>query len=201
MCGACEPLSRILSRRRSAADPTAGIIIYLGRSSPIVSSNLPAPRFRRAAILRRDGVRDACGATGSCTPWGLPGRAGHPVAPVRSYRTLSPLTCAAPEGTVIGGTPLCSTCHSRPGRSFRRERAGRGLPVRKHGALWCSDFPHRRLPPTERLSGSHARSPASRARQAPLSSTITRSTNREIPARIAPLALSPLHMLRAGRAP
>jgi len=60
------------------------------------------------------------------------------------------------------GTALCCTCHLH---RVDRSRCRCSLPVRKHGALWCSDFPHRRegvpstrTPSAERCPDTHAAS-------------------------------------------
>ena len=91
-----------------------------------------------------------------CTGWGLPGR-DVTAAPVRSYRTISPLPVSRrvikPAGT-IGGMISVALSVGSP-----------RLPVRKHPALWCPDFPpaeNRRRPhdPLRIIFISHKTVPA-----------------------------------------
>jgi len=83
-----------------------------------------------AGHLRADEIGARCDL--AFHPVGFAGPLRSPEAPVRSYRTLSPLTAA---GAVAG---LLSVARAVVPVGPAR------LPVRKHGALWCSDFPHRR---------------------------------------------------------
>jgi len=107
---------------------------------------------RRVGRVRPRPKPRPCGAAGSCTPWGLPSRPGHPArwcALTAPFHPL-PTTCKQgvdparqsvnPANRVLAG--LLSVAHAVTGDPAGPRR--RSLPVRKHGALWCSDFPHRR---------------------------------------------------------
>jgi len=91
-----------------------------------------------AGNLVPDSGRDRCCLALHLVGFAWPLRS--PGTPVRSYRTLSPLAPTAPTvvGTGFSGRD-CSLLHVPSSRLL----SGR-LPVRKHGALWCSDFSHRR---------------------------------------------------------
>lgn len=98
--------------------PTGGeTIIYLGRPSPGASSGLPAPTVRRATLCT-DGVGARC-----CLAFHLVGFAGPPLSPgtpVRSYRTLAPVTPTAP--TVVGAGWSGQDCSLLHVPSCRRSR-------------------------------------------------------------------------------
>ena len=98
--------------------PTGGeTIIYLGRPSPGASSGLPAPTVRRATLCT-DGVGARC-----CLAFHLVGFAGPPLSPgtpVRSYRTLAPVTPTAP--TVAGAGWSGQDCSLLHVPSCRRSR-------------------------------------------------------------------------------
>lgn len=66
-----------------------------------------------------------------CTPWGLPGRLRHRN---RRWALTPPFHPSPVPRGAIGWSVFCCTC--------RRIAEAMRLPVRKHGALWCSDFPH-----------------------------------------------------------
>jgi hypothetical protein len=128
---ACRSVSRIRSARvRGRARAGEETIIYLERPSPTVSSGLPAPMTRRATSCPDTSRR--LGAAWPFTPWGLHGRSGRPERRCALTAPFHPL-----PRTNSGRD--CSLLHVPSPRLL----PGR-LPVRKHGALWCSDFPHRR---------------------------------------------------------
>ena len=129
------------------------VIIYLGRLSPTASSGLPAPLsgvtdgrpdHRRATFVLLNAGKPARSTRCDLAfhPVGFAWPAPSPEPPVRSYRTLSPLspTVVGTRSRDRGGSALCCTC--LPHR-LDNDRRRCSLPVRKHGALWCSDFPHR----------------------------------------------------------
>ncbi len=132
----CGSVSRIWSARVRGRAGVAGrsSSIWDGRRRPSRAAYLhrwiggpPSPPAR---------PEDRCCL--ALHPVGFAGPPLSPGAPVRSYRTLSPLT---PPATGRLGRD-CSLLHvPSPGPADGSRR----LPVRKHGALWCSDFPHRRL--------------------------------------------------------
>lgn len=124
----------------AATRGTGEIIIYLGPPSPTASSGLPAP------------------STGHRCPARGPSAALFDLAP-RGVCLAAPVTRDA------GGRLLHHFTHhlcTRQGRGHRLVcfllhvpsppclAARRRLPVRKHGALWCSDFPPR-LPGNEAM--------------------------------------------------
>ena len=101
------------------------VIIYLERSSPTVSSGLPAPRPTFVETLtgrlpgrRRDRVPSGAGRCDlALHPVGFAWPLPSPGTPVRSYRTLSPLT----PPTRVGGAGLLSVARAigtapNPGR-------------------------------------------------------------------------------------
>jgi len=119
-CGWSGSVSRILFRRTA---PPA-VVIHLRPVSPPALSGLPGDLGQAAgAAVHAAGHRSP--PIWPCTGWGLPGRRVT-ATPVRSYRTFSPLP---PEG---GGVFSVALSVGSP-----------RLPVRKHPALWCSDFPLR----------------------------------------------------------
>ena len=84
-------------------------IIYLGRPSPGASSGLPAPMGRRATLCT-DGAGARCYL--AFHPVGFAGPPLSPGAPVRSYRTLAPLTPPAPTVAGAGSSGQdCSLLH------------------------------------------------------------------------------------------
>ena len=126
--GSCKSVSRIWSarpRRRAG-----------GRGGHHLSGTTVADRLERPTCTDEAGrllpTAAGTGATWPCTPWGLPGRSGHPKRRCALTAPLHPLP-RRPSGRD------CSLLHE-PSRRCLSAR----LPVRKHGALWCSDFPHRR---------------------------------------------------------
>jgi len=143
---ACESISRILSARGDVAlQPSDGSSsIWNGRRRPFQAAYLhrgvqPGPRWRVACS-------GSCrnGATWPYTPWGLPGRSRHrerrcaltaPFHPLPQH-PRDKVSVAETSSRHRGGTALCCTCHRPPRRAESR------LPVRKHGTLRCSDFPH-----------------------------------------------------------
>lgn len=168
MCGACEPVSRILSSSAGRRVPREGDHHLSGTP---VAGHLEQPTrtaVRRAAIsTRKEDLSNRA------VLLGLAPRGVCLAAPVTRERRCAltapfhPLPVPRPKAQSSAG--LLSVARAIPESAAHPVGcANRGLPVRKHGALWCSDFPHRRRRPTERQSGPHAESPASRARQAPL---------------------------------
>ncbi len=136
--GACVPVSRIWSTRSNIAvserggHHLSGTIVADRLKRPTCTASPRVGGDRWAAFP--DGGRD--GATWPCTPWGLPGRSRRRERRCALTAPFHPL----PTQCRLGRRD-CSLLHvpSAP----RRSGAIR-LPVRKHGALWCSDFPHRR---------------------------------------------------------
>ena len=97
--GACAPVSRIRSAGAGAAPPRPErAIIYLGRLSPAASSGLPVPMLGGLPLadLWKPGGPGAGRARYDLAlhPVGFAGPPLSPGTPVRSYRTLSPLTAA-----------------------------------------------------------------------------------------------------------
>ena len=127
ICDVRQPVSRILSSTSPVADERGGTAIYLGPPSPTASSSLPASLGGHPLPFGADAVWP-------CTPWGLPSRASHPAR----WWALTPPFHPSPVPRrigAIGWSVLCCTC-----RRARRGWQAR-LPVRKHGALRCPDFP------------------------------------------------------------
>ncbi len=122
-------VSRILSTRALSA----GAITR--RSSFIWD---PRCRESRAAYpcWRRDGPPrppEWSSTAWPCTPWGLPGRPGRPERRWALTPPFHPLPCRGRATTLAGMLSVALAVSRRVDC----------LPVRKHGALWCSDFPHR----------------------------------------------------------
>ena len=134
MC-AGKPNSVCRGGRRSAT-PREGDHL----SGTAVASRLKRPTCtdaRRAASRRPvEAWRPRCRS--GTVRLGLTPRGVCRAAPVaRNAGALLPHPFTPYRCRSRGGTALCCTCR-------RRRSARRRLPVRKHGALWCSDFPHRR---------------------------------------------------------
>jgi len=96
--GTYGPVSRIWSARDGSADRREEVVIYLGRSSPTVSRGLPAPRpLDRWERRRATSAPTAVGTRRHLAfhPVGFAWPDSSPNPPVRSYRTLAPLTPTA----------------------------------------------------------------------------------------------------------
>jgi len=108
------------------ANSPGEIIIYLGPTSPSASSSLPA---------FKDGPSLPCLSTTMLLDLAphevcLAGR----VTTNRRWALTSPFHPSPVPVRAIGWFTLCCTC--------RHSSNEKRLPVRKHGALRCSDFPH-----------------------------------------------------------
>lgn len=125
-----------------------GSTIYLDMRLLACSSGLPASRIQRAAVSTAEAAVRRCLAL---HPVGFAWPQRSPPVPVSSYLTFAPLACAAAYAAAIGGSAFCCTCRRAAASAAAR------LPVRKHSALWCSDFPHR--PPEGRRSDALERTP------------------------------------------
>ena len=133
MSGACGSVSRILSAR-------AWPLPLARRSSSIWDYRHRQPqaaypyRVRRATLVYAR--RRRSGTVWPCTPWGLPSHGGRPPRWCALTAPFHPL----PVLRSRSHRRDCSLLHVP---SAPRPKPRRRLPVRKHGALWCSDFPHR----------------------------------------------------------
>ena len=151
MGGTYGPVSRIRSARSDSAHRREEVVIYLGRPSPALSSGLPAPRpdqHRGVGGQPPCRRRSAHGATWPFTPWGLPGRIRHRTRRCALTAPFHPLPRRRPGvGPAIGVGLLSVARAIRTAPRAQFGLCGRrcSLPVRKHGALRCSDFPHRRF--------------------------------------------------------
>ena len=106
----------------------------------------------RAAISLYSRNCRACDAAWPCTPWGLPGRTCCHARRGALTSPFHPLPVPRPQSLPSAGQ--LSVAHA----VIRGPKPHGRLPVRKHGALWCSDFPHRHpRRATERCSKAHAR--------------------------------------------
>ena len=145
----CKPNSVCPRRRRRSRRVRGARSSIYGRPSPVASSGLPAlqrwkPAFRRAAV---SGVPLAVSGAGATLLGLAPRGVGRAACVAAGAGALLPhpctLACAReplPFVRVIGG--LLSV--ARAVASARKHTSEhKRLPVRKHGALWRSDFPHR----------------------------------------------------------
>ena len=125
------------ARRRDTED--GEVVIYLGRSSPIVSSGLPAPSpisggRRVTSVPTSVGTRRDL----ALHPVGFAWPVSSPRPPVRSYRTLSPLI---PKAFGTGLLSVARAFHTAPRQNGVLPGPVRcGLPVRKHGPCGVRTF-------------------------------------------------------------
>ena len=133
------------------AEPEVAII-HLAQPLPAGSSDLPGGR---------SGPKSASGGQPWLTP---PYLVLHreefawprmsPRAPVRSYRTISPITSRPDDRR--GWFVFCCTCR-RPACQISRFNNVRRPAVSGLAALWCSDFPLPAFAGSDRPTCSHAR--------------------------------------------
>lgn len=126
-----QPISRILSAHLWSLEMGRPSFIWDGHHWPPLST-YPCKEFRTGRPCHPLG---ATYTAWSFTTWGLPSHKWSPNVLVGSYPTISPLTCT-PKGhrREYFLLHLLST-------ACKRTLTSSCLPVRKHVALWCSDFP------------------------------------------------------------
>jgi len=137
--GACGPVSRIRSAHPPAPDREAErpSSIWDGRHRPSQAAYLHRSVGGQPCSRQSSGL----GAAWPFTPWGLPGRSRHRERRCALTAPFHPLFRTR-QNQILAPERDCSLLHV-PSAPTPYGLARCSLPVRKHGALRCSDFPHR----------------------------------------------------------